>query len=81
MEIKKTISMILVIAVLAGVAIGGWLFVNKQTKKKLGGLEKETRTIGKKEVALASPKSRKIDLVDRPRVEKNSSFYLQADRV
>ena len=72
--------MILVIVILTGIGLGGWLFVNKQTKEKLGELEKETRTVGKKGVALASPKSRKINLPDRPRVEKNSSLYLQADK-
>jgi len=76
MSIKKILSSLLTFIIILTIGIGGYIFINQQTKKRLTELERETQIVEK----LALPSSKSIVLPNRPKAEKTSSFYLKANR-
>jgi len=86
-KILLSLTFLLVIGV---IAITGYIFINQQTQEKLPELKKETVRVNfeasktplslKRTRPSLQPRNLNINLSNQSPIEKNSSFYLQANR-
>lgn len=75
-KLEKVIAPSLIIIFILGLAIGGYWFINVQTKKQLAKLEEEMRPVASPK-PFPSTEPRALTLTDQPEVEKNATFYIK----